>query len=241
MTERSQTKSPTSVARSRSVFIIWAWLRDRCCQGSAECTHRVVRCDRRRSPATQRFNDLVDNSGDVTHCLDLLGGHGHVDVEPFSDHRCFLSCRATERTADLPPDRLADTHIPIDRWQEYERSRAPLNLTTQPLIFGMNIRRIRHEARRQGDDVGWLLGLHQPPVYLDVLSGICAVAVLADVIADVTGPTGKMPVQIEEHEVESLHQTRTNCALASPTGADESNCRAITGRVANRDVDIPND
>jgi len=76
----------------------------------------------------------------------------------------------------------------------------------------MNVACVRHEARRQCDDFRADLPVEQRAIRLDVLTRVWVVSVPADVLADIS-PIGKVPIQVEEGDFETLRQKSTDCAV----------------------------
>ena len=69
----------------------------------------------------------------------------------------------------------------------------------------------------------------QRAVRLNILSRVCVVSVPADVLADISDPASKVPIEIDEGHVEALRQKSTDRALAGSAGADQSNHRIAIG------------
>ena len=89
---------------------------------------------------------------------------------------------------------------------------------------------------------GGFSGAHQGPIGLDVLSRIRSVSVRVDVVPDVADPVSKMPIQVNESEVESLRQSAPIVLLPPHQGrlVESSVDRAIV-RPKRRNVEIRND
>lgn len=89
----------------------------------------------------------------------------------------------------------------------------------------MSVACVRHEARRQRNNVRAGFSAEQRTVRVNILSRVCVVSVPADVLADIADPASKVPIEIEERYVEALCQKSTDRALAGSTGADQPNHR----------------
>src|SRR5215217_3902123 len=92
----------------------------------------------------QRSDDLVNNRGNGTHCLNFPGPHGHVELEAAADDGFFLTRRPTEWTASLSAYGLGHAGVAIKRGEEHERAGAPLDFAPHPRVFGMNVGCVRH-------------------------------------------------------------------------------------------------
>ena len=62
-------------------------------------------------------------------------------------------------------------------------------------------------------------------VRLDILSRVRIVSVPADVLADVSDPASKVPIEIDEDDVQALRQQSPDRALASAAWTDQLNHR----------------
>lgn len=166
---------------------------------------------------------FVNNNVRQTHRCDLRRRHGHVDMESAAYDR-FLACgRSSERTCDLPSNGLGDAHVVVEGREEYERVGMPANVPATALIVGMDIVRVCHEARRQGNDMSAALATHQPAVRLDVLAGVCGITVAIDECADIPDAIRKAKVEVEEGTVETLREQAAGRALAGTSWTDQPN------------------
>ena len=171
----------------------------------------------------QCSDDLGDSFCNWAHGFDFPHRHGHVDVEPCSDDRLFPIRGATKWTGNLSANRLGHTGIKIQRWQEHECVWVSFELAANTRVFGMNIGCVRHEAGRQRDNSGTDLFAEQRTIRLDVRSCVCVVSVPVHVLADISDPASKVPIEVHEGDFEMRRQKRTDRALAGSTGADQPN------------------
>jgi hypothetical protein len=123
----------------------------------------------------------------------------------------------------LPANRLGHADITIQGWQQHEGVWVLLELAANTRVFRMNVACVRHEAGRQRANSRADLSAEQRAIRLDVLSRVCVISVPADVLADIPDPAGKVPIEVDEGDFETLRQKSTDRALAGSTGADQSN------------------
>jgi hypothetical protein len=111
-----------------------------------------------------------------------------------------------------------------------------LEIPANTRVFRMNIESVRHEAGRQRDDFRVDRSARQRAIRLDVVSRVYVIAVPANVMADISKPARKVPIEVDESDFEALRQESTDRALAGSTRADKSNLVWAVHETAN---DIP--
>ena len=78
---------------------------------------------------------------------------GHIDLEPCPYYGLFSLWRSSEWTRDLPADGLSHTQFAVKRGQEDERLGAFLDFAANAPVFWVSVACVRHEARRQRNNV----------------------------------------------------------------------------------------
>jgi hypothetical protein len=118
----------------------------------------------------------------------------------------------------LPANRLGHADITIKGWQQHERVWVLLELAANAQVFRMNVACVCHEAGRQRDNSTAKLSAEQRAIRLYVLSRVCVISVPANVLADISDPAGKVPIQVDQGDFETLRQKSTDRALAGSPG-----------------------
>ena len=72
------------------------------------------------------------------------------------------------------------------------------------------------------------LSAEERAIRLYVLSRVCVISVPANVLADISDPAGKVPIEVDEGDFETLRQKSTDRALAGSTRSDQSNLLGVT-------------
>ena len=156
---------------------------------------------------------------------------GPCRLRTVSVSRPLLSPEIFRTDARLAGGRFQPHTIRDRAREEHERVGARLDLAANTPIFWMSVACVRHEARRQRNNITPDLSAAQRTVRLDILSRVCVVPVAPDVIADVSKPPGNVPVEVDEGYVEPLCQKSADRALAGSAGTDQSNHRAKVNNV----------
>ena len=101
-----------------------------------------------------------------------------------------------------------------------------LDLAADCRIVGVNVARVRHEARRQGVNATATCFDEQRAVSLYVCSRVRVVSIRVDVIADITDPNFKAPIEVDERKAETSCYESADRALAGSARADQSDLLA---------------
>ena len=128
----------------------------------------------------------------------------------------------------MPANRLGHADITIKGWQQHERVWVLLELAANARVFRMNVACVCHEAGRQRDNSTAKLFAEERAIRLYVLSRVCVISVPANVLADISDPAGKVPIQVDQGDFETLRQKSTDRALAGSTRSDQSNLLGVT-------------